>query len=123
MSELIYRPRGHGKTHDLLKWAAEAPEGVGRVIVSPHIQASDYVKRMAEAMGVEFETWQFVTAEEVKRGSHAFSGVLYGRGWQIELGVDNADLILQGWLNWPMRMATWSTPDTRNADRNDAGSD
>ena len=94
---IIVLPRRGGKTHRLLEWMRSAPDGEHRVMLcfSAH-DAMRLWRQVREQEGNTLESWQFVSAGDIKDG--AWSGVLRGRGGRIVIGVDNADMILQRML-------------------------
>lgn len=95
-------PRRRGKTMEVLKWLADAPEGEHRVLVSQDLMESHRVQRLGMKRGLE--SWQFVALSEVT--PTAWSGVLRGRGGRVVLGLDNLDLMLPWLLGWPVSLAT-----------------
>lgn len=103
-------PRRGGKTERLLEWLQTAPSGEHRVLVSPTIQESHRLMRLAYDRGLipgQVETWQFVSFGEVTRGTRGlFSGVLLGRGGHVVLGLDNVDAVLQAMTDWPIEAMT-----------------
>jgi hypothetical protein len=98
-------PRGAGKTTRILEWMRAAPEGEHRVCVSATQQEAMRLLRENR----DLESWQFVGPDDVT--AKAWSGVLAGRGGQVVLGLDNADLILRRLMRWPIGTATWTAPD------------
>lgn len=93
---IIVTGRQGGKTTQMLQWVREAPEGEHRVLVCTH--GSEAMRLLRE--NPDLESWQFVGLNEVKLD--AWSGVLFGRGGYIVLGLDNIDLMLTGLLGWPV---------------------
>jgi hypothetical protein len=92
--------RRSGKTDKMLRWLTDAPEGEWRVLVSVSEQRAMRLLREARERGLSVESWQFVGIEEVKR--HTWSGVLYGRGGHIVLGLDDLDMMLYQIIGWPV---------------------
>jgi hypothetical protein len=88
--KVIATGRRGGKTKQMLDWMRAAPEGEHRVCVA-HSQ-EEAMRLLRE--NPDLESWQFVGPRDVTRD--AWSGVLYGRGGRIVLGVDNLDLQLRG---------------------------
>ena len=98
--------RGKGKTTRLLEWLLDAPEGEHRVLVSHDRRTTMKLLREARDRGLPVESWQFVSFDEIRTGSNAFSGVLHGRGGHVVLGIDNADIILRGLTAWSIDIVT-----------------
>ncbi len=87
--QVFVGPRRVGKTFAMLKWMREAPEGEHRVCVS--VSKDEAMRLLRE--NPDLESWQFVSSDEIGRGT--WSGVLFGRGGHISLGVDNADWLFE----------------------------
>lgn len=97
--KIVIRPRQGGKTTEMLRWMREAPAGEHRVIVSATRQEAMRLLRE----NPDLASWQFVSIDEVRSADKsAGSGVLYGRGGQIVLGIDNLDLALSQLIHWPI---------------------
>lgn len=110
MRELIIEPRQGGKTTRMLQWMREAPQDEHRVIVCA--TQREAMRLLRE--NPDLESWQFVSLDEVKdRDSGAWSGVLYGRGGRIVLGLDNLDLMLSDLIKWPVDAVSLTDPETR----------
>lgn len=86
--------RQGGKTSQLLDWMEGAPEGEHRVMVCHTRERSMQMLNLSRVQERKLESWQFVSAQEVLPYSRAFSGVLYGRGGHIVLGIDDLDLTI-----------------------------
>ena len=94
--EIIVLPRQGGKTTKMLEWIRGAPEGEHRVIVCPTGQEAMRLLRE----NPDLESWRFVSMDEVRPGGGGWSGVLYGRGGRMVLGIDNLDLMLSRLFGW-----------------------
>lgn len=90
--------RMSGKTEKMLDWLCEASEGEHRVIVSVSNQRAMRLLREARARELPVESWQFVGVEEVSE--RTWSGVLFGRGGHIVLGLDDLDQMLYQLVGW-----------------------
>lgn len=98
--------RQHGKTTRLLDWLEAAPEGEHRIAVCHNAQRSMDLLHQSRKQGRRLESWQFVSAEEVARGSRVFSGVLRGRRGHIVLGIDDLDLTIQNMFQFEVGRIT-----------------
>lgn len=94
--KIITAPRRGGKTTQMLEWMRNAPDGEHRVCVSATQQEAMRLLRE----NPDLETWKFVSLDEVQGhgGRGGGSGVLYGRGGEIRLGLDNADWMLKSMI-------------------------
>lgn len=93
LQTVIARPRKTGKTHDLVKLAAEKQY----VIVAPNVDMIDYIQEIAVKLNVEIPPpitfSRFLSASH--RGISEFTGAHY-RGRRIEgFLIDNAECLLQ----------------------------
>lgn len=104
MIELDIRGRRGGKTHAMLEAMRQAPPGEHRICVCA---SRDEAMRLLRD-NPDLESWQFVSLHEVMQGQGMWSGVLYGRGGHIALGLDNLDLMLEQMLHWPVYRASWT---------------
>lgn len=105
--------RQSGKTTKIIDWMRAAPEGVGRVCVCISLMECNRLQREycywdgeGEDPPGRLETWQFITWEEVVSHRDSLSGITRGRGWTIEYGIDNVEIILGQMSRWPIRFVT-----------------
>lgn len=107
--DIVVLPAGGGKTPRLLDWVRSAPDDEIRVAVFHSDKEAHRQMRAAydrEEIPSVFETWQFVSIDEV---THADSGFMWGvklRRKHIVFGLDNLDLMLSSFIRWPIGMVT-----------------
>jgi hypothetical protein len=102
--KVILLGRREGKTKAMLDWMRAAPDGEHRVCVA---HSSEEAMRLLRE-NPDLESWQFVGPNEITKG--AWSGVLFGRGGRMVLGIDNLDLLLSRLVGWEVG-AVSITPD------------
>lgn len=90
--ELVIRGRGEGKTARLMEWLSGGTDKEARVMVSFNYYESGRLMREGVKSG-RFESWQFVTFDELLAPG-ALSGLALS-GRSPVLAIDNADIILQ----------------------------
>lgn len=95
-------PRQMGKTTRMLQWMREAPPGETRICVCPTQQAAMQLLRD----NPDLHTWQFISLEEVRTGF-----VNRGGGRRLVYGLDNLDMMLNYWFDWPVGMVTMTETD------------
>lgn len=99
MRYLVIRPRGHGKTEELLAWMRRNPKG--RIVSVTHEEAM----RLADA-NEDIDRDRFLWLEQVRRGSS------YGLGREKQpLAIDNLDRALRYLLDAPVEIASVSDVD------------
>jgi len=98
---VVQGSRRSGKSTALLRWMADAPEDVTRVVIAPsHIQ-SENLRRMASDMGIDTARWRFRHANE--------NHLLLGLGGDVEVGIDewtDCPEDLRSWLTHPVKFMT-----------------
>lgn len=102
--------RQTGKTTRLLDWLEKQTDGEHRVLVSHSRQRAMDLLRQARQEERVVESWQFVSVDEVLRGTSSHQGVLL-RGGDIVLGVDDLDLTLSTFFSFPVTRVTASAED------------
>lgn len=87
----------------MLQWMREAPLSETRICVSATKEQAMQLLRD----NPDLNTWQFVSLEEARKGHAA-----RGRGRNLVYGLDNLDLMLGTFFDWPVRFATITDQET-----------
>lgn len=117
--------RQGGKTTAMLRWMMDAPEGEHRVVACHSHQEAMRLLQFARDMDLGLESWQFVgPGPDPRHGvpSSMWAGVLRGRGGEIHVGVENADIFFAAlWRPFQVDLVTatgelWTPIDLGNWD-------
>lgn len=104
--DFLISGRQNGKTLALMKWLTEAPEGEHRVMACHSHPEAMRLLRLSRDLSLDLEPWQFV-GPIASATEGRWSSVLRGRGGEIRVGIDNADIWLSSlWLPFQVDRVT-----------------
>ena len=98
------RPRGAGKTTDLIAWVCEGSADEYRVIVTVTRVAAKQLCRQARAMGLFLSDERCLSWEDATRRP-----IQPGRGRTLVIAIDNIDLVLTAMFHGAVTIATASS--------------
>jgi hypothetical protein len=90
-------PRQMGKTTRMLEWMRSAPPGETRICVC--VTGEEAMRLLRE--NPDLNSWQFMGFGEAREGA-----AIRGRGRNLVYGLDNLDMMLSYWFDWPVGMIT-----------------
>jgi hypothetical protein len=97
--EFFVAPRQEGKTTKMVEWLKAAPKDVTRFVVCISEREADRLQR--EVLGDKFQRRRFVSFESLRNRPDMFRGL-----GKVEIGIDDADVILQRMFYEPIMFIT-----------------